>query len=92
MTHSFLPQVDELSNRLGNYMKSQGIRKGDTVALLMESRPDYVCLWMGLAKIGATSALINYNLRADPLVHSITVSNAKAVIVGSELAPGMLKN
>ncbi|XP_034257009.1 long-chain fatty acid transport protein 4-like [Thrips palmi] len=82
-------EVDELSNRLGNFMKSQGIRKGDTVALLMESRPDYVCLWMGLAKLGATSALINYNLRLDPLVHSITVANAKAVIVGTELAPAL---
>lgn len=81
-------QVDDLSNRVGNLMKAQGIRKGDKVALLMESRPDFVCMWMGLAKIGATTALINFNLRSDPLVHSITVASAKAIIVGSELASG----
>ena len=80
--------MEDLSNRVGNFMKAQGIKKGDTVALLMESRPDFVCLWMGLAKIGATSALINYNLRAEPLLHSITVAEAKVVIVGSEMAPG----
>ncbi|KAE8752621.1 hypothetical protein FOCC_FOCC000743 [Frankliniella occidentalis] len=82
-------EVDDLSNRVGNFMKSQGIRKGDTVAIIMESRPDFVCMWMGLAKIGATSALINYNLRLEPLVHSITVAGAKAVIVGSELASAL---
>ena len=31
-------------------------------------------------------ALVNYNLRADPLLHSITVAKCRAIVFSSELA------
>jgi solute carrier family 27 fatty acid transporter 1/4 len=64
------------------------MKRGDTVALFMESKPEYVCIWLGLSKIGVVTALINSNLRQTPLIHSIRVSNSHAVIFGSELASG----
>lgn len=54
----------------------------------MESCPEYVCIWLGLSKIGVTVALINNNLRADALAHSIKVSNCSAVIIGKEQIDG----
>lgn len=81
-------QVEEFSNRVAHYFKSKGIKHGDTVALFMESKPEFVCIWLGLSKIGAVTALINSNLRQAPLIHSITVANACAIIFGSELARG----
>ncbi|XP_050693749.1 long-chain fatty acid transport protein 4-like isoform X1 [Eriocheir sinensis] len=78
-------QVDELSNRIGNYFASQGIKHGDSVAVFMENRVEYVCLWLGLTKIGAVPALINYNLRLEPLVHCIKVASCKAIVCGSEV-------
>jgi solute carrier family 27 fatty acid transporter 1/4 len=84
----FFPQVEEFSNRVAHYFKSVGIKHGDTVALFMESKPEYVCIWLGLSKIGAITALINSNLRQAPLIHSIRVANAHAIIFGSELANG----
>ena len=59
------------------------------VALYMESRLEYVGVWLGLAKIGAVTALINYNLRLEQLAHCVTVSGAKAVVFGSELSEGI---
>ena len=44
-------QVDELSNRIGNYFASQGIKHGDSVAVFLENRVEYVCLWLGLTKV-----------------------------------------
>lgn len=79
-------KVEEFSNRVAHYFKSVGIKHGDTVALFMEPKPEYVCIWLGLSKIGAVTALINSNLRQAPLIHSITVSNACAIIFGSELS------
>jgi hypothetical protein len=35
---------------------------------------------------GVVPALVNYNLRSDPLLHSITVAKCKAIIFSSELA------
>jgi len=54
----------------------------------MESCPEYVCIWLGLSKIGVIVALINNNLRADTLAHSIKVSNCSAVIIGREQING----
>jgi len=53
------------------------------VSLLLDNRPEYVALWLGLSKAGIVTALLNYNLRDKPLVHSITIANSKAVIVGA---------
>ncbi|KAL8558160.1 hypothetical protein ACOMHN_035465 [Nucella lapillus] len=79
-------QVDEHTNRVANLFYEAGYRKGDTVALFMENRPDFVCLWLGLSKIGVVSALINFNLRLRPLAHCINVSEAKALIFGGEMS------
>ncbi|XP_045126369.1 long-chain fatty acid transport protein 4-like isoform X2 [Portunus trituberculatus] len=82
-------QVDELSNRIGNYFASQGIKHGDSVAVFLENRVEYVCLWLGLTKIGAIPALINYNLRLEPLVHCIKVASCKAIVCGAEVQPAI---
>jgi len=79
-------EVDEYSNRVANYFYEQGFRKGDVVAIFMESRPEFVMMWLGLAKIGCVSALINFNLRLETLYHCIEVSKSRALIFGSELA------
>jgi solute carrier family 27 fatty acid transporter 1/4 len=88
----FCFQVEELSNRVAHYFKSMGLNRGDTVALFMESKPEYVCMWLGLSKIGVVTALINTNLRQLPLVHTIKIANSHAIIFGSELASGELSS
>nr|KAJ3407779.1 hypothetical protein HK105_003296 [Polyrhizophydium stewartii] len=49
----------------------------------MENRPEYLAMTMGLAKLGVTVALINTNLTADLLRHSIGVSGARVVIAST---------
>ncbi|MEQ2201699.1 hypothetical protein XENOCAPTIV_016666, partial [Xenoophorus captivus] len=79
-------QLDEYSNRVANLLLDRGFKEGDVVALFMENRSQYVGLWLGMAKIGVEAALINFNLRLEALVHCVTISNAKAVVFGSELS------
>uniref|UniRef100_A0AAX7TTP3 long-chain-fatty-acid--CoA ligase n=1 Tax=Astatotilapia calliptera TaxID=8154 RepID=A0AAX7TTP3_ASTCA len=83
-------QLDEYSNRVANLLLERGFKEGDVVALFMENRSQYVGIWLGMAKIGVEAALINFNLRLDALVHCVTISNAKAVIFGSELTDGKI--
>lgn len=52
----------------------------------MENKPEYVGIWLGLSKIGVVTALVNNNLKNDPLLHSINVTDAKGLIFGSELS------
>ncbi|KAL4100912.1 hypothetical protein QTP88_020937 [Uroleucon formosanum] len=79
-------QVEEYSNKVANVMLEKGFKKGDVVGLLMENRPEFVCIWLGMSKVGIVSALINYNQRMVSLLHSIKVANCTSLIYGAELS------
>ncbi len=79
-------EMDETANRYAHWALSLHIKRGDVVVLLMENRPEYVMAWYGLIKIGAVIAWINTNLRGQALAHSITIANARHVVLGAELA------
>uniref|UniRef100_A0A0A1XF85 long-chain-fatty-acid--CoA ligase n=1 Tax=Zeugodacus cucurbitae TaxID=28588 RepID=A0A0A1XF85_ZEUCU len=81
--------VENYTNKVGAYFKARGLKNGDCVALVMETRPEFVCLWLGLSKIGVVTALINSHLRRDNLLHSIKVANANVIIVGTELSKAL---
>eukprot|EP00842_Homolaphlyctis_polyrhiza_P005195 jgi/Hompol1/5677/HPOL_004649-RA len=74
-------ELDAAANRIARWAQSIGLKQLDTVALLMENRPEFLAMTMGFAKIGVTIALINTNLKAELLHHAISVSDARAVIV-----------
>lgn len=78
-------ELDAQANRVAHWAAAQGIGRGDVVALLMYNRPEYVSTWIGLAKVGAVTALINTNLTGEPLRHSIRVCGAEHLIVDHEL-------
>jgi solute carrier family 27 fatty acid transporter 1/4 len=75
---------------MAHIFEEAGFKQGDAVALLLDNRPEYVALWLGLAKIGVVTALINYNLKDKPLLHSIQIAESKAVIVGKDFLSGNL--
>jgi fatty-acyl-CoA synthase len=77
-------QLDALANRFAAWGLSQGLKRGDTVALLLPNRAEYVPAWVGLAKIGAPVALINNNLTGAALAHCLSISGASHVITDSE--------
>lgn len=79
-------EFDALTNRYAHWGRAEGLAAGDTVALFMTNRPAFVAAWVGLAKIGVATALINNTLSGKALIHSIEISTAKHVIVGLELA------
>lgn len=79
-------ELDAQANRVAAWAIEQGIVKGDVVALLMANRPEFVSIWLGLAKLGAVTALINTNLTGEPLRHCIRVSGAQHMVIDAELA------
>jgi fatty-acyl-CoA synthase len=77
-------QLDAIANRIAAWADAQGLKRGDTVALLLPNRAEYVPAWMGLAKVGIAAALINNNLTGAALAHCLSISNADHVIVDVE--------
>lgn len=73
------------SNRYSRWALREGIKKGDTVCLLMPNRPDYLAAWLGITRVGGIMALLNTNLVGPSLAHCIDIAKADHIIVAAEL-------
>jgi fatty-acyl-CoA synthase len=78
--------LSERINRYARWALAAGIEAGDTVCLIMPSRPDYIAAWLGISRIGGVVALINTKLVGLSLSHCINVADADHVILADELA------
>lgn len=74
------------TSRWANFFEGRGIVPGDSVALLMDNRPEYIFAILGLNRIDAVAALINTNISGKGLTHAIEISEACACVVGTEHA------
>ncbi|XP_063084131.1 long-chain fatty acid transport protein 1 isoform X5 [Cavia porcellus] len=79
-------QLDAYSNAVAQLFLRLGFAPGDVVAVFLEGRPEFVGLWLGLAKAGVVASLLNVNLRREPLAFCLSTSGAKALIYGGEMA------
>lgn len=77
-------ELDAAANRVASWALDQPLRPGSVVALLMESRPEYIVMWAGLAKAGVTTALLNTNLTGAALRHALAAAGTDTLIVGPE--------
>jgi len=78
-------EMEAIANQIAHWAVSQNVKAGDVVALLMENRPEFLAITMGVAKVGATLALLNTNVKENQLFHAINVAKPKFVIASSLL-------
>jgi len=78
-------QLGEEAARVAHVLSGAGLGAGDTLALFMCNRPQFVATWLGASKAGVRTALINTNLRDAALLHCVTVAGARALVAGAEL-------
>jgi fatty-acyl-CoA synthase len=78
--------LSERINRHARWALAAGIKRGDTVALIMPTRPDYVAAWLGISRVGGVVALLNTKLVGQSLAHCISVAKADHIILADELA------
>ena len=79
-------ELDERANQYAHWARSSGVEAGDVVGLLLPNEPDFVFALLGLAKLGATSALLNTNLQGRALAHCVNLAQPGHLIVSPELA------
>ena len=82
-------QFNREANRVASVLRRLGARTDESVALLMDNRPEYLFTIVGANKLGMATGLVNTKLTGDGLVHALTITNADWVIVGSELAANL---
>ena len=68
-------------------LQALGVRKDDTVCLMLRNSPDYLYVWFGLARLGAVKVPINVHLKGEGLGYIIEHSEARVLIVEDDLLP-----
>ncbi|HZZ52206.1 MAG TPA: class I adenylate-forming enzyme family protein [Pseudonocardia sp.] len=74
------------AERLAAGLSATGLRRGDRVAVLAETRPEWVVIYVAVARLGITAVTLNIRLHPDELVHCIDVAAPSALIVSGQCA------
>ncbi len=82
---------NQWSNQISHYFSSQRGKSGDTIALMMENRPETLACVLAITKLGAIVSMINTTQRDDVLVHSLTTVTPKIAIIGEECTEAYLQ-
>jgi fatty-acyl-CoA synthase len=72
------------ANAYARWALDTGVAPGETVALMMPNRPEYLAIWQGLSSVGVVVALINTQLRGPSLAHCVSIAGATHAIVAAE--------
>lgn len=76
--------LETRSNRVARLFQDT-VKKGDTVALLMNNEPDFISVWFGFCKLGCAVAFLNTNIKSRSLLHCFNCCGAKQLVVGADL-------
>lgn len=78
-------EANRAMNRHAHFARAQGLAPGDTVAVMVENRPEFLYLWFGLAKIGCVPALLNTHIGGAALQHAAgAATKSRALFIGEE--------
>ena len=73
--------------QLASALQHWGIRRGDTVAVMMGSTLDFIRVWLGLQYRGAVGVLLNTELSGAFLAHQLANCGCAFAIADATLAP-----
>ncbi|APR66790.1 AMP-dependent synthetase [Thalassolituus oleivorans 4BN06-13] len=78
-------QVNERANQMAHFFVSKGISSGDTIAVVLENRPETLVCVFAAVKLGAICSMINTSQRGEVLLHSLNLVQPKLIVVGEEM-------
>ena len=78
-------EMEQYANRVAAWALSLGCKAGDTIAVFVRNRAEYVSIWFGLSKVGIVPALLNYQLAGPALAHCLNISESRFLILDYEM-------
>jgi long-chain acyl-CoA synthetase len=73
-------ELDESSDRFGNYLIRNGVKKGDRVGLYMGNCPQYIIAHFGTLKVGAVVSPINPLFKEMELKYQINDAKMSVIV------------
>lgn len=77
-------ELGKMTSQMAHWLHSQGVEKGDTVAIYMPMVPEVVVAMLACARIGAMHNVIFAGFSADSLADRIIDSKAKVLITADQ--------
>ena len=78
-------QMEDMANEIACGFSALGVVKGDAVCQLMPNCEAVISNWMGLAKIGAINAPLNYQFFGAALARIVNATEAKVLVLDQTL-------
>lgn len=75
---------EEKANRMANLLLKRGMGKGDKVAILLMNCLEWLPIYFGILKSGATVVPLNFRYTADEIKYCLDLSDTTALIFGPE--------
>lgn len=76
-------QTNERANKVANYLKEQGVKKGETCSVMVLNSPEIYYTMFGIQKLGAIAGAINYMLKGPEIAYVLDDSQPKVAFVSS---------
>jgi long-chain acyl-CoA synthetase len=76
-------QTNERSNRVANYLKAKGVKKGDICSVMVLNSPEVYYSMFGIQKLGAIAGAVNYMLKGPEIAYVLDDSKPKVAFVSS---------
>lgn len=73
------------SRRLAAALRARGVQRGSRVAVLSETRPEYVEIYTALASLGATALTLNVRLHPNEIAYCINAGQPTVAITSGGL-------
>ena len=78
-------ELEARSNRMAHLLRSHGLQRGDTIAILMTNCADYLAICWGAQRSGLVYVAMSTKLTADEAGYIIQDSGAKLLVAAASL-------
>ena len=78
-------EFNELANRMARALMDGGVKRGDSIALIMENRVEMLAYTVAMQKLGVITAFVNPALSGTQLAHCLSTAKAVKCVVGEEV-------
>ncbi len=80
-------ELDEATDRFANYLRGQGVKKGDRVAIFMATCPQYVIAHFGIQKLGAIVCPCSPLFKEMELTYELNDAETEILVTWDILMP-----
>jgi long-chain acyl-CoA synthetase len=79
-------ELERAACALANHLRSEGLGKGDKVALMLPNCPEFIIAYFGIQKMGGVAVTLNVQSTPYELRHLLENSDAQCLIMPDTLA------